>query len=80
MVPRIYVALQTTQLLYEEFKALVKMLFFNPKLLIYFFFLDQNVCCGYSIELPQPGASNEYPQCMFSWGKKKNIYLIPTLI
>ena len=25
----------------------------------------QNIDCGYSLELPQPGSSNEYPQSMF---------------
>ena len=28
--------------------------------------LDENICCGYSLEVPQQGASNEYPQHMFS--------------
>ena len=30
-------------------------------------------CCGYSLEAPQKGASNEYPQRMFSSRNKKNI-------
>ena len=34
----------------------------------------------YSLEAPQQGTSNEYPDHMFSWRSKKNIYLIPTLI
>ena len=38
----------------------------------YFFIF---ICCGYSIETACRGASNEYPQYMFSWKKKKNIYL-----
>ena len=25
----------------------------------------ENIDCGYSLELPQPGSSNEYPQSMF---------------
>ena len=25
----------------------------------------QNIDCGYSLELPQQGSSNEYPQSMF---------------
>ena len=33
----------------------------------------QNICCGYSLEAPPRGASNEYPQHMFSWRNKKNI-------
>ena len=42
---------------------LVKILFFNQKLLIFFLFLYRNICYGYSLEAPH--ASNEYPQCMF---------------
>ena len=56
------------------------MLFFNPKVLIFFLFHHENICCGYSLEAPRQGASNEYPQHMFSWRNKKNIYLILTLI
>ena len=32
------------------------------------------MCCGYSLEAPHWGASNKYPQHMFSWRNKKNIY------
>ena len=50
---------------------------------IFFLFLYENIHCGYSLEAPRRGASNEYPQCMvslrnkkiinsfFGWGKKK---------
>ena len=31
---------------------------------IFFLFLHENICCGYSLEAPQRGASNEYPQHM----------------
>ena len=34
--------------------------------LILFLFLHKNICCGYSLEAPQRGTSNEYPQHMFS--------------
>ena len=35
----------------------------------------QNINCGYSLELPQQGGSNEYPQSMFlSRYKKNNVY------
>ena len=55
--------------------ALVKVLFFfNPKVLILFLLLHENICYGYSLEAPRRGASNEYPQHMFSWRNKKNIY------
>ena len=29
--------------------------------IIFFLFLDENICCGYSLEAPHRGASNEYP-------------------
>ena len=36
----------------------------------------QNIDCGYSLEPPRRGGSNEYPQSMFlSNNKKNNIYL-----
>ena len=60
--------------------GLDKMLFFNPKVLIFFLFLHENISCGYPSEATRRGASNEYLQHMFSWRNKKNIYLIPILI
>ena len=43
---------------------------------IRFFFVNaQNIDNGYSLELPQWGSSNEYPQSMFlSKIKKNNVY------
>ena len=39
-----------------------------------FLFFAQNIDCGYALELPRRGGSNEYPQSMF-WSKnKKNRY------
>ena len=49
-------------------------------MLISFLFLHENICCGYSLEAPRRGASNEYPQRMFLWRNKKNIMSIPPLI
>ena len=49
-------------------------------MLISFLFLHENICCGYSLEAPHRGASNEYPQHMFSWRNKKSIIWIPPLI
>ena len=49
-------------------------------MLISFLFLHENIHCGYSLEAPRWGASNEYPQHMFSWRNKKNIMWIPPLI
>ena len=36
-------------------------------------FLHKYICCGYSLEVPWQGTSNEYPQHMFLWRNKKNI-------
>ena len=49
-------------------------------MLISFLFLNKNIYCGYSLEAPRRGASNEYPQYMYSWRNKKNIMYIPPLI
>ena len=36
---------------------------------------DQSIDCGYSLEPPRRGGSNEYPQSMFlSRNKKNNVY------
>ena len=36
---------------------------------------DRNIDCGYSLEPPRRGSSNEYPQSMFlSRNKKINVY------
>ena len=55
-------------------------IFFIRKMLISFLFLHENIHCGYSLEVPRWGASNEYPQHMFLWRNKKNIMWIPRLI
>ena len=49
-------------------------------MLISFLFLDENICCGYSLEAPHRGASNEYPQHMFLSRNKKNNMWKPPLI
>ena len=39
-----------------------------------FLIFAQNIDCGYTVEPPRQGGSNEYPQSMF-WSKnKKNRY------
>ena len=39
-----------------------------------FLIFAQNIDCGYTLEPPQRGGSNEYPQSMF-WSKnKKKVY------
>ena len=40
--------------------------FTAKKVLIFFLFLNENIHCGYSLEAPHWGTSNEYLQCMFS--------------
>ena len=48
---------------------------FQIKILIFFIFLFKNIDCGYSLEPPRRGGSNEYPQSMFlSRNKKNNVY------
>ena len=41
--------------------------------MIFFLFLNENICCGYSLEAPHRGTSNEYPQHMFLLRNKKDI-------
>ena len=36
----------------------------------------QNIDCGYSLEPPQWGGSNEYPQSMF-WAEMRQIMFTP---
>ena len=43
----------------------------TPSAEFLFLFLDGNICCEYSLEVPQRGTSNEYPQHMFSTSNKK---------
>ena len=43
---------------------------FLKKISDIFHILAQNIDCGYSLEPPRRGGSNEYPQSMF-WAKKK---------
>ena len=47
---------------------------FQMKIFDIFLIFAQNRDCGYTLEPPQRGGSNEYPQSMF-WSKnKKNMY------
>ena len=57
-----------------------KALFFNQKMLIFFFFLYENIACGYSLEAPHQSTSNDYTQLMFSWRNKEKNFMIATLI
>ena len=48
---------------------------FKIKILIYFLICTQNIDCGYSLEPPHRGGSNEYPQSMLlRRNKKNNVY------
>ena len=40
-----------------------------------FYISAQNIDCGYSLEPPRRGGSNEYPQSMFLSRNKKNNFL-----
>ena len=52
-----------------------KLNFLDKKLWYFFHISAQNIDCGYSLELPRRGGSNEYPKCMFlSRNKKNNVY------
>ena len=46
--------------------------------IIFFLFLHEYICCGYSLEMPRQGASNEYPQHMFLLRNKKDISIFQT--
>ena len=46
---------------------------FSDKNLIFAIFLLKNIDCGYSLEPPRRGGSNEYPQFL-SRNKKNNVY------
>ena len=59
---------------HSNYTMLDKAFFFQPKITgIFFLFLDGNISCGYSLDVPQCGGCNEYPQPMFSSRNKKNI-------
>ena len=48
---------------------------FPKKILIFFHISAENIDCGYSLEPPRWGGSNEYPQSTFlSRNKKNNVY------
>ena len=48
---------------------------FQYKIFDIFLIFAQNIDCGYTLEPPRRGGSNEYPQSMF-WSKnKKNRYI-----
>ena len=59
---------------YREILKVVKNENFHQKKLDIFLIFAQNIDCGYTLEPPCRGGSNEYPQSLF-WSKnKKNRY------
>ena len=40
--------------------------------MIILLYLRESICCGYPLETPQRGISNEYLQHMVSWRNKKH--------
>ena len=59
---------------YKEIFKVVKNENFPLKNFDIFLIFAQNIDCGYTLEPPRRGGSNEYPQSMF-WSKnKKNKY------
>ena len=60
--------------IYKEFFFCSKIENFHQKKFDIFLIFAQNIDCGYTLEPPRRGGSNEYPQSMF-WSKnKKNRY------
>ena len=47
---------------------------FQRKIFDVFLIFAQNIDCGYTLEPPRRGGSNEYPQSMFWSNNKKNRY------
>ena len=59
---------------YTEIFSPLKIENFQLKNFDIFLIFAQNIDCGYTLEPPRRGGSNEYPQSMF-WSKnKKNRY------
>ena len=56
-------------------EGIIVLCFFQPKSADICLIPPLNIYCGYLLEVPQLGASNEYPQQMFSWRNKKKYYV-----
>ena len=73
-VDRIDCILKTTKLLDCLFIGVCAVIRSNMKLypdIKFLFFHKKNICFGFSLETPQHGAFNEYPQHIFFWRNKK---------
>ena len=55
---------------YTEIFLALKIVIFQLKNFDNFLIFAQNIDCGYTLEPPRRGGSNEYPQSMF-WSKNK---------
>ena len=72
----VYISLhyENTPMQYTEIFLAIKCCKFHQNFFFIFYIFAQNMHCGYKLEPPRRGGSNEYPQCMF-WSKnKKNRY------
>ena len=56
-----------------DLTALDKALFSTKKVYL-FLFLNENIYCGYSLEVPRRGASIEYPQHMFFFWEIRKLF------
>ena len=66
---------KTSLFKYTENFTTKKWKFPNNKFWYFFHTYTQNILCGYSLEPPLRGGSNEYPQSMFlNRNKKNNVY------
>ena len=74
MINRIYIT-KTRLFKYTENFTPKKWQFFQIKNSDIFHISAQNIDCGYSLEPPRRGGSNEYPQSMFlSRNNKNNVH------
>ena len=62
--------------IYRDYFSAVKIETFIRIFRYIFLNFAQNIDCGYTLEPPRRGRSNEYPQSMF-WGKNKKKYVYP---
>ena len=66
LITKTYLFKYTEKLITEKLKI------FRQKIQIFVYISAQNIDCGYSLEPPRRGGSNEYPQSMFLSRNKKN--------
>ena len=70
---------QVICVVYVSFNIATDKALFSSEKCWYLSYFSMKTCCGYSLEAPQRGTSNEYPQHIFLWRNKKNITWIPLL-